>query len=733
MDDPIGIADGLSDLYRKYLNSALPLRDERLMQERQRLLTEPGALCQEPLLEPIPRYKETLTLSEAVTQLGLHPDLSAFAARGLFPANRRLYRHQVEALDAVLKQQRHLVVTTGTGSGKTECFLLPIIAALLQESATWPRTERPRAVRALLLYPLNALAEDQMMRLRRAVDSVDMETTTGARAWLDQYRQGHRFFFGRYTGHTPISGPKLLSNGKLNATAQARLREEKQKLQRQLACLHEQPQLRYHFPSLDTDTAECWDRWSMQEQPPDILVTNYSMLNIMLMRRVESPIFEQTRAWLAGDSRRVFHLVVDELHTYRGTAGTEVAYLLRLLLHRLGHTPDSPQVRFLASSASLADNAASRQYLQEFFGVSPNPSRPARFTVLAGTPPPPIDLGPAPLRNHVDAFTAFRSEWYTDAAPEAQKLAVHKLAQRLGVDGPSDSTPPVALHEALRQAKVPQAVLSQRSAAPETPEQLATRLFDNGSARAAVAGLLYALALAREGEQPEAPAPLPLREHLFFRNVLGLWACADPQCPDVAVDDRDRNDHESRMLGKLYWTPRLVCTCGARVMDVVICRTCGEVYYGGYRGKGADHADYMVHDQPALETIPGRPVSIYEKKYDAYAVFWPEKAQCPVDKEWTDREGGGQGQEISVSKGWRKAVLDPGTGRLEMTQRQHTGWLYHIDTSQHAGPYNAFPGKCARCDADWRRGRFTPLGPHATGVQKVNQVLADGLMRQITV
>src|SRR5262249_20333306 len=44
-----------------------------------------------------------------------------------------------------------------------------------------------------------------------------------------------------------------------------------------------------------------------------------------------------------------------------------------------------------------------------------------------------------------------------------------------------------------------------------------------------------------------------------------------------------------------------------------------------------------------------------------------------------------------------------------------------------------FPGKCARCDADWRRGRFTPLGPHATGVQKVNQVLADGLMRQTTV
>ena len=116
MDDPLGVADSLSDLYRKYLNSALPLRDERLMHERQRLLTEPGALCQPPLLEPVPRYEETLTLREAVTTLGLQPDLSTFAACGLFPADRRLYRHQVEALDAVLKQRRHLVEKIGRAS-----------------------------------------------------------------------------------------------------------------------------------------------------------------------------------------------------------------------------------------------------------------------------------------------------------------------------------------------------------------------------------------------------------------------------------------------------------------------------------------------------------------------------------------------------------------------------------------------------------------------------------------
>ena len=77
--------------------------------------------------------------------------------------------------------------------------------------------------------------------------------------------------------------------------------------------------------------SEMWSRWDMQDHPPDILITNYSMLNIMLMRGVESAIFDQTRQWLNSDKSHLFHLVVDELHTYRGTPGTEVAYLIRSL------------------------------------------------------------------------------------------------------------------------------------------------------------------------------------------------------------------------------------------------------------------------------------------------------------------------------------------------------------------------------------------------------------------
>jgi DEAD/DEAH box helicase domain-containing protein len=83
---------------------------------------------------------------------------------------------------------------------------------------------------------------------------------------------------------------------------------------------------------------------------PDILITNYSMLSIMMMREADQNIFDKTREWLKKEGS-IFHLIVDELHLYRGTAGTEVAYLLRLLLNRLNLTPDSPKLRELASSA----------------------------------------------------------------------------------------------------------------------------------------------------------------------------------------------------------------------------------------------------------------------------------------------------------------------------------------------------------------------------------------------
>ena len=145
-----------------------------------------------------------------------------------------------------------------------------------------------------------------------------------------------------------------------------------------------------------------WSRWDMQDHPPDILITNYSMLNIMLMRSMETPVFDTTRQWLAVDHSHLFHLVVDELHTYRGTPGTEVAYLIRVLLDRLGLTPNSNQLRIIASSASLAGDNSGLDYLEAFFGRDRG-----RFRVIGGSTIAPDATAVVTVRNHAAALRDF--------------------------------------------------------------------------------------------------------------------------------------------------------------------------------------------------------------------------------------------------------------------------------------------------------------------------------------
>ncbi|GFP27576.1 MAG: hypothetical protein DDT20_01043 [Firmicutes bacterium] len=204
------------------------------------------------------------------------------------------------------------------------------------------------------------------------------------------------------------------------------------------------------FQSLDEGGAEMWSRWDMQDHPPDLLITNYSMLNIMLMRSFEAGIFDQTRAWIATDRSHVFHLVVDELHTYRGMPGTEVAYLLRVLLDRLGLTPDSEQLRIIAASASLESGSNGLKYLQSFFGRDRS-----RFTVVGGTTTPP---NPAALSVCATFASAFRDfgcavQDNTDNLTEPTRA----LAEAVGVN-PADGESSRVLREVVLRSMAGEAL-----------------------------------------------------------------------------------------------------------------------------------------------------------------------------------------------------------------------------------------------------------------------------------
>ena len=190
-------------------------------------------------------------------------------------------------------------------------------------------------------------------------------------------RPGHRFWFGRYTSATPVPG--LPTNDNKRAELRRRLRVMEREWGQAMASAATRGDARILNYFQDPAGSEMWSRWDMQDHPPDILITNYSMLNIMLMRGVEEGVFDLTRAWLQENPANLFHLVVDELHSYRGTPGTEVGYLLRALLDRIGLTPDSPQLRIIATSASIEDDSDSRLYLEQFFGRDPD-----SFKVISG-------------------------------------------------------------------------------------------------------------------------------------------------------------------------------------------------------------------------------------------------------------------------------------------------------------------------------------------------------------
>jgi hypothetical protein len=207
------------------------------------------------------------------------------------------------------------------------------------------------------------------------------------------------------------------------------------------------------------------------------------MLNIMLMRDIESPIFDATRRWLDADETNVFHLVVDELHTYRGTPGTEVGYILRVLYRRLGLHPDHPQLRILASSASLGDDEGRAQdYLRQFFG------RSRAFRLIRGGFRPIAPNSISRLRNLADPLEALGQKVATGADAEIPGSIDH-LAQSAGLPAPPDMPTPQRLGAILKSIGASDAIRAacnggtdeQPTIVPRTLRELGSALFPDAT------------------------------------------------------------------------------------------------------------------------------------------------------------------------------------------------------------------------------------------------------------
>ena len=580
--------------------------------------------------------------------------------------------------------------------------------------------QRPRAVRALMLYPLNALIEDQLSRIRRACDNEQ------ATQWFSGPFAGHRFWFGRYNSVAPVSGTE--ENLHKRRALKNRLLEMDRNWARALesANAHQSDDVLHYFQN--PKGSEMWSRWDMQSHPPDILITNYSMLNIMLMRELESNIFDHTKVWLEADrNNHVFHLIVDELHTYRGTPGTEVGYLLRALLHRIGLDPDSPQLRIIATSASIDNDDQSRIYLEQFFGRDGG-----SFKILSGRqrkfPVPRSGMLP-----YAQAFASLDND--IDSIPLDQ--AATNFASAVGADanGESANGKPAEVfacgYEEIHALEPLRAACENE---PLTIQRLSSAVFgsDSDIDIAATRGLVRGLIHARiPGAEPGSMvAPLPFRIHYFFHNAGRIWACVSPVCSGRT--GTTQKDFDTPPVGRLFSDPVPRChSCGSRVLELLYCQPCGEVFLGGYKKLDPDspNAWFLSPDYPNLDQVPDRSASL-GRKFGEYLVFWPANGR-PI---YWSTHAGPQWRWLKGSHRWQPAVLKSIPGRLtyEMRSRnaraqESVGYAFCCTDDEE----NAFPSKCPHCGEDWLRRRIkSPIRDLGSGFQRVMQLLSDSMMRQ---
>lgn len=705
---PFSLYDKLKSTYKNYIKTRDKIRDIDVRAERDELIE--NILFQAPYLEHIAKYESDENWKQGLDDR----DFIEFITYkdSLFP-NYPLYTHQRKALDA----KKHVIVTTGTGSGKTETFLLPVIRNLINESKGWEESpeliennwdrikvkqkedfgyqregeKRPAAMRAMILYPLNALVDDQLIRLRRVFNSEEADN------FYKTKRKNNRIYFGRYTSSTPLPG-KITSEKfeKLRDTLKKISNNERAKFINESG--EEKPEGKYYIPTLKG--SEMYSRWDMQEYPPDIMITNYSMLNIMLMRDIENPIFEKTKEWLnePNHPERKFQLVIDELHSYRGTSGTEVAYLIRQFLDRIGISPDSDKLQILASTASLGeDGEKSKKFLKEFFGVKNGDD----FTILNG------DLKKPDLKN-----TEFKGD-------------VKEYATIL--DNPSLLDEVLEKHNAVNYLK---------------------SLFWNGNKYVAKS----IRQLSEETKKPESffveliealsksdnigKKEFPIRAHYLFKNLKGIWACTNPNCSEL----NEKNKTSDRKIGTLYTEPKTICNCGSRVLELLICPTCGELFLGGYINEDAfsEREKYLFPASADIEKLPE--MCSTERKVKNYVVFKLDNEPVYEDenKKKLYEPLIAFESEKKNRYTWENAKYDYHRGLLKLNPRENDAGAevlcYHSIPNQTEDMNGlALPFKCPYCNDDWKRkenNTYSLIRPMNYGFQKINQILADTLLRE---
>lgn len=595
-------------------------------------LDDEGLLYQKPFIESSPAYKTT---KDGLSTLDLPVWLRKFfqelaeAELGVYSTP---YKHQISALEKAW-QGADLFVSTGTGSGKTECFMWPLLAKLADEARNYPQSWEQRGIRTIIMYPMNALVSDQVSRLRRLIGDPENKFMRIFRS-ASENSYSRRPQFGMYTGRTPYPGitSQKEEDRKLEKTL-SRVsfpEDESEKdfffaLQKDgkipaktdmksfLNRLHDG----IHIP--DEEDAELITRFEMQRYCPDILITNYSMLEYMLLRPIEANIWNDTRQWLGVNKNNRILFVIDEAHMYRGASGGEVAFLIRRFFHKLGISRD--RVQFILTTASMPDKTEeNKAQVRQFAAELTSSGNAASFCFLTGE------------RENIEGLSTFDipTNRFTECSAELFEKEETKLSTLnkfwQGVENCErvfTSLPDAydwMYYNIIRYKPFYDLIRMCRGTAVSLHE-LATEIFPGISSDEALSRVEILLAIAPLAKNKKGAILFPARMHMLFRGIKGVYACTNENCSHS-------HSEGGLTLGEVFLSDgQLVCPhCGSVIYELYNDRRCGALFFKGYMA--AENIGHGKHVY--LWRYPGQ---FFDKNMKEIHLFIPQDDYVPPQRQ----------------------------------------------------------------------------------------------------
>ena len=430
-------------------------------------------LSKEPIMADVvfqntfPWEQSNLTFEDATTVFNKEfiNSLSNIKATDFqFPKTRHPYKHQIKSWDKLLNKKKSIAVTTGTGSGKTECFMLPVLHDIHENC------RNQKGINAIFLYPLNALIASQRKRMHAWCSALD------------------GINYALLTGDTPN---KVSSNDK------------KEKA----------------LPELISRT-------QIRETPPQILFTNPTMLEYMLVRNADVPILEKSKGALRW-------ILLDEAHTLTGSKAAEMALLIRRVISAF--EVDIKDLRFAITSATVGAGKSSSDSLKKFMadlcGIETH-----QIEVITGkrvnSNINDNDITSLSEKLSQNSIISLRDKFLKN------KAITHKqVGEYLNIKNPLDQLDAI---DKLSEQKI-------------------------------------------NGENL-----LPVRGHFFTRGIGGVYSCTNSHC------DKHKETKPTKALGTMYTIANKKCSCGHPLLELIACRSCGNMMLEGERVKGINGNDRVT-------------------------------------------------------------------------------------------------------------------------------------------